>query len=115
MSLTSAKSMETPARAERVRRGWFLGFGLLLCLGVADSLNSSGLFATLTVGVIVVGAVGPGGPERRIKADKQYDDEGAAKVFTLSFGDETVTVDPGKPWVHVDRHKWVTRGVIEEP
>ena len=51
----------------------------------------------------------------RVKADKHKDAEGNAKVFTLSLGEETVMLDPGKPWIHVDRYKWVTRGLIEVP
>src|SRR2546426_6588113 len=114
MNWTTEKATETSARGVGMRRVFCL-IGLVLCLVVADSLYSVGLFMASAVAVIVLGAVAPGGPERRIKADKQYDSEGTAKVFTLSLGDETVTLDPGKPWVHVDRHKWVTRGLIEEP
>src|SRR2546426_2203996 len=51
----------------------------------------------------------------RVKAGKHTDAEGNAKVFTLSLGEETVTLDPSKPWVHADRYKWVTRGLIEAP
>ncbi len=68
----------------------------------------------LAVAAALVGVVSAA-QKPRVKADKQNDAEGNAKAFTLSLGAETVALDPGKPWVHVDRFKWVTRGLIEEP
>ena len=65
--------------------------------------------------VVALGAVVSSAQKPRVKADKHKDAEGNARVFTLSLGQETVALDPGKPWVHVDRHKWVTRGLIEAP
>lgn len=37
------------------------------------------------------------------------------RVFALSLDQETVTLDPGLTWAQVDHHKWVMRGLIEEP
>ena len=68
----------------------------------------------LAVVVALVGVVSTA-QRPRVKADKHSDAEGNAKVFTLSLGGETVTLDSSKPWIHVDRYKWVTRGLIEEP
>src|SRR5580765_3409831 len=68
----------------------------------------------LAVGVALVGVVSTA-QRPRVKAGKQNDAEGNAKVFTLSLGEETVMLDPNKPWIHADRYKWVTRGLIEEP
>ncbi|MBI2948117.1 MAG: hypothetical protein HYY23_10740 [Verrucomicrobia bacterium] len=53
--------------------------------------------------------------DRKITAGKQHDAEGHPKVFTLTLGTETVTLDPGKTWIKADVFKWVTRGLIEEP
>ena len=36
-------------------------------------------------------------------------------MFTLTLMGETVTLDPGKLWVKVDVHKWVTRDLMEAP
>lgn len=55
------------------------------------------------------------GTERKIKVATQLDPEGRAKLFTLSFGAEKVSLDPGKSWVKTDEFKWVTRGLIEPP
>jgi len=87
-------------------------FGLAPGTVATDSLFA--ICLTLAVVVALVGVVSTA-QRPRVKADKLNDAEGNAKVFTLSLGGETVTLDPGKPWVHVDRYKWVTRGLIEAP
>jgi hypothetical protein len=51
----------------------------------------------------------------KITANKHHDAEGRPKVFTLTLGHETVTLDPGKTWIKADAFKWVTRGLMEEP
>ena len=88
-----------------------LGFGLILSLVFLNSSAFWGLVASL----LVIGVVSPGAGERRVKAGKQAGSAGSPLAFTLSLGDELVTLEPGKPWVHVDRYKWVPRGLIEEP
>lgn len=60
-------------------------------------------------------AVAPGPADRRIKAGTRADPDGNPHAFTLALGGETVALEPGKPWVHADHYKWVTRGIIEEP
>jgi hypothetical protein len=50
-----------------------------------------------------------------VRADRLCDAEGRARGFRLTLGDETITLDPGKPWVKADSYKWVTRGLIEPP
>src|SRR5262245_22046198 len=64
--------------------------------------------------VVLVGVVSSA-QTPRVKAGKQTDASGNPKVFTLSLGEETVMLDPNKPWIHADRYKWVTRGLIEAP
>jgi len=84
---------------------------------VSLSLATDSLFSICLIMAVVVGLGGvvASAQKPRVKADKHKDAEGNAKVFTLSLGQETVALDPSKPWVHVDRHKWVTRGLIEAP
>ena len=60
-------------------------------------------------------ATAEGVREKRIAVGKQCDAVGHPKVFTLTFGGETLTLDPGKSWIKVDAFKWTTRGLIEEP
>ncbi|MBI4664397.1 MAG: hypothetical protein HY735_36845 [Verrucomicrobia bacterium] len=52
---------------------------------------------------------------RKVSAGQRCDAEGHPRIFTLSLGSETITLEPGKSWGKVDIHKWVTRGLIEEP
>jgi hypothetical protein len=82
-----------------------------------DAAPTNSLLAMCLVLAVVVGLGGvvAAGQRPRVKADRHEDAGGNAKVFTLSLGQETVMLDPSKPWVHVDRYKWVTRGLIEEP
>ncbi len=72
------------------------------------------LLAGASAGVVAAGAPREA-PEKRVRAGIDADAEGNAKVFTLSVGQETVVLEPGKPWTRVDYYKWVTRGLIEGP
>src|SRR5881409_2608900 len=86
--------------------------------GLAPGMvGTESLLAVCLILAVVVALVGviSTAQRPRVKADKHKDAEGNAKIFTLSLGGEPVTLDPGKPWVHVDRYKWVTRGLIEAP
>src|SRR2546428_2038596 len=87
-------------------------FGIAPGTVATDSLFA--ICLTLAVVVALVGVISTA-QRPRVKAVKHKDAEGNAKVFTLSLGGETVTLDPGKPWVHADRYKWITRGLIEAP
>jgi hypothetical protein len=72
-------------------------------------------FVAAAVAFAFIGVAGPGTEERRVKAGRRHDGEGIARTFTLSLGEDTIALEWGKPWVHVDRYKWVMRGLIEEP
>ena len=64
---------------------------------------------------VAMTAMTTGAQGRRVIAKLQLDHEGKPQHYTLSYGDETVVLEPGKPWVKADTFKWVTRGLIEEP
>ncbi|MCZ7634891.1 MAG: hypothetical protein M5U12_01760 [Verrucomicrobia bacterium] len=51
----------------------------------------------------------------QVTAGIQRDSEGKPRRFTLTLGRETVSLDPGLPWIKADTYKWVTRGLIEQP
>ena len=53
--------------------------------------------------------------DRHVHVNLVRDSEGRPLVFTLTLGQETVHLDPGKSWVKADSFKWVTRGLIEAP
>jgi hypothetical protein len=55
------------------------------------------------------------GPPLRVRAGRHQDADGHPQAYTLSYGNETVILEPGKPWHKVDAFKWITRGLIEEP
>ncbi|HKS38463.1 MAG TPA: hypothetical protein VJW76_14815 [Verrucomicrobiae bacterium] len=93
---------------------FLLGFICVLGTGVTGSVFACGVLLVAATVLLAMGAVS-GGEPLRVKADKECDAEGNATVFTLSLGMETLALDPGKLWVQVDRYKWVTRGLIEEP
>jgi len=90
------------------------GFSFIPGTGVTGSVFTFGVLLVVATALLVMGAVSGGEPPR-VKADRECDAEGNAAVFTLSLGIETLTLEPGKLWVHTDRYKWVTRGLIEEP
>jgi hypothetical protein len=95
----------------------------LLLLACGAALAVVGLGATPGLGwaaamaaVLAVAAVaGPGGQENKVKVELQRDNTGKPRVFALSVGNETVSLDPGKNWLRIDEYKWVTRGLIEAP
>jgi len=92
-----------------------LGFGCVPGTQAADFTPVLGfLLGTMAVWLLS-STVGAGGPSRKIKAGTLRDAAGLPRVFTLNHGGESVTLDPGKPWVKADEHKWVTRGLIEAP
>jgi hypothetical protein len=92
-----------------------LGFGCVSGTQAGDFTSALGfLVATIAVWLLS-GTVGAGGLARKIQAGTLRDAEGRPRVFTLNHGFESVTLDPGKPWVKADEHKWVTRGLIEPP
>jgi hypothetical protein len=43
------------------------------------------------------------------------DAQGRPARYTLTLGQETITLEPGRAWIQADAHKWVTRGLLEEP
>jgi hypothetical protein len=67
----------------------------------------------LATAITAVGITGAHGG--RVTASRQLNPEGKPHHFTLSYADETVILEPGKPWPKTDTYKWVTRGLIEEP
>jgi hypothetical protein len=60
-------------------------------------------------------AVAITGAHQAVTAKRHLNPEGKPHHFTLSYADETVILEPGKPWPKTDTFKWVTRGLIEEP
>lgn len=72
-------------------------------------------WGAVVVGGILVGVAGVSGERPTVKVGKLMDGEGRPRVFTLTLGGETITLDPGKAWVKTDLYKWVTRGLMEEP
>jgi hypothetical protein len=75
-----------------------------------------GLVELLMLGAgIVLATVVTTGTNRHVEARREVDPSGKSHRYTLAYGDETVTLEPGKTWVRTDTYKWVTRGLIEEP
>lgn len=82
-------------------------------LWLADSLPMDGallgwLFLGLTTG-------GAGHEERRVRVGVRHHADQESGVFTLSLGQETISLEHGKSWIQLDHFKWVTRGLIEAP
>jgi hypothetical protein len=92
-----------------------LGSGLILGGVGMDCAPGMDVLLLIAGTLTTVAVVGPGGQEKRIKVGKHHDAGGNRTVFTLGIGDETVTLDPGKPWIKADQHKWVTRGLMDPP
>lgn len=96
---------------------------LLLFTAAGSSVGSmiTGIdFNTLSWLALVAGAGGlammVSEPDRpRIRAGRDQDAQGQARAYTLNYGTETITLEPGKPWHKLDTFKWITRGLIEEP
>jgi hypothetical protein len=96
---------------------------LLLFTAAGSSVGSiiTGIdFFSLSWVALVAGAGGlamiVSDPNRpRIRAGRDQDARGHPRAYTLSYGTETITLEPGKPWHKLDTFKWITRGLIEEP
>jgi hypothetical protein len=69
----------------------------------------------LIVGAGLLGMIVTATDRPRVRAGRDQDASGHPRAYTLSYGKETVTLEPGKPWHKVDTFKWITRGLIEEP
>lgn len=80
-----------------------------------DLLGAAAVFAAAAAAGALAAVVAGGRGDRRVSAGRQHDAQGKPRAYTLTFGEEAVTLDPGKSWVKVDAYKWVTRGLIEEP
>jgi hypothetical protein len=65
------------------------------------------------VAVAVLGITGA--QSSSVTAKRHLSPEGKPHHFTLSCADETVILEPGKPWPKTDTFKWVMRGLIEDP
>jgi hypothetical protein len=92
-----------------------IGLGCVPGMPTADFTPALGLLLGVIAVWLLSSTDGAGSPARKITAGTSRDAEGRPRVFTLNHGFESVTLDPGKPWVKADEHKWVTRGVIEPP
>jgi len=57
----------------------------------------------------------PTGSTKAVRAGRRLDANGAPKGYTLALGQETIPLEPGRPWAQADHYKWVTRGLIEIP
>ena len=95
-------------------------FPMLACcftlgLALAGSGVEPDLLLAIGAALLALGVVADEDPKRKIKADVQRDPDGNARAFTLSLGEEKVTLEPDRAWSQVDIHKWVTRGLIEAP
>ncbi len=86
-----------------------------LGIAAAGSRAEPDLLLGIGAALLALGVVADGDQKRQIKAGIQRDLDGNAKMFTLNWGEETVTLEPGRSWLQVDIYKWVTRGLIEEP
>jgi hypothetical protein len=88
-----------------------IGGGLGLYLG----WTSPSWLVLLVSSLALTAVATTGGPGRRVTAKRHLDAAGKPHHYTLNCGDETVVLEPGKPWPRTDTFKWVTRGLIEEP
>ncbi|MBI4327582.1 MAG: hypothetical protein HY674_20305 [Chloroflexi bacterium] len=86
-----------------------------LGIAAAGSGLEPDLLLAIGAALLALGVVAEGEQKRKIKADVQRDPDGNARVFTLSVGEEKTILEPDRAWSQVDVHKWVTRGLIEEP
>lgn len=83
-------------------------------MGVYLGWISSEWLIPMAMAVAMTG-VATGAQGRRVTAKLHLGPEGKPQHYALSYGDETVVLEPAKPWVKADTFKWVTRGLIEEP
>jgi hypothetical protein len=119
---TKALAVEAGSRKALARVGWFfpvlipmlLFSGVLALIVVAPSVLV-GVLPAILAGWVFLGVATSGHDDKRVKAGtRQSADKGTA-VFTLSFDNETVALEPDKPWTQVDHFKWVARGLIDAP
>jgi len=99
--------------------GVLFEWGVLLAGPELSSLPASAVTAILAILAsacsALFGVLDGAGRKPSVTADRMTDAEGRARVFRLALGGETITLDPGKPWIKADAYKWVTRGLIEAP
>jgi len=84
-------------------------------VGVYLDWTASPGLALLGLSLAMATVATTGAPLRRVAARRHLDPSGKPQYYTLIHGEETVALEPGKPWVKTDTFKWVTRGLIEEP
>ena len=90
-------------------------FSGVLALIVSEPLASCAVPPAIGAGLVLLGVAVGGRDDRRIKAATRHPVGMETAGFTLSLGNETVALDPGKTWMQVDHFKWVVRGLIESP
>ena len=82
-------------------------------LTARGNLDSWSILFAIGIGLLLMGVVSGGRP--RVAAGREFNHEGHPKVYTLTLGVETISLDPGKPWIRADAYKWSARGLVEEP
>ena len=90
------------------------GLGLIPDASVSLPPFTLGLLPALAVVVLLAGTIGDG-QKKTLRVGKLCDPDGKARVFTLTLMGETASLNPGMPWIKLDTHKWVTRGLMEAP
>jgi hypothetical protein len=95
---------------------------LLTAGGCWGGTIAAGLDGEVLTGILLVfaatgllGVIAGQHQPQRVRAGQEQDASGHPQVYTLRYGDETVRLEPGKPWHKIDTFKWTTRGLIEEP
>ena len=92
------------------------GGGVPVGLGTLYLGGAEGLWWLLCAGcILLLGVVSSAEAERKARAGLVKDADGNATRYTLSLGEESITLDPGRAWIQADAYKWVTRGLLEEP
>jgi hypothetical protein len=84
-------------------------------LSLWDSLAASIVWIGVSLAVLVVAMAFGAAPLAPVKAGKRPDSAGKPRNYTLTYKEETIDLEPGRPWSYADRFKWVTRGIIETP
>jgi hypothetical protein len=69
----------------------------------------------LPAGMLLLGVVSAAEAERKARAGLVKDADGTPTRYTLTLGQESITLDPGRAWIQADAYKWVTRGLLQEP
>ena len=96
---------------------WIGTLFLTLAAGVTivELPLAAGVVTGIAVGLILFSVAVGGRVDKQIKAGIQHDAAKGTAIFTLSLDQEIVRLEPGKTWSQLDHHKWVVRGLIEEP